>query len=72
MVCFYVYGMQLNQASTGFLIGYYSTHERSKKTVEAYCSDLAQFRAFAGSEFRLMSLSGAIIEEWAADLRQES
>jgi integrase/recombinase XerD len=63
--------MQLNQASTEFLSGYFSTHERSKKTEAAYRSDLAQFRAFANEELSLSALDGSIIERWAAHLRQE-
>jgi integrase/recombinase XerD len=61
--------MQLNQASTEFMRGYFSTHERGKKTEAAYRSDLEQFRAFANVE--LPALDGSIIESWAAHLRQE-
>lgn len=63
--------MQLNQASSEFLSGYFSTHERRKKTEAAYRSDLAQFRAFASEELILSALDGSIIERWAAYLRQE-
>jgi integrase/recombinase XerD len=63
--------MQLNRASTEFLSGYFSTHQRSKKTEAAYRSDLAQFRAFANEELCLSVLNGSIIERWAAHLRQE-
>jgi integrase/recombinase XerD len=63
--------MQLNQASSEFLRGYFSTHERGKKTEAAYRSDLAQFRSFASEELFLSALDGAIIEHWAAHLRQE-
>jgi integrase/recombinase XerD len=63
--------MQLNRASIEFLSGYFSTHERSKKTEAAYRSDLAQFRAFANEELCLSSLNGSMIERWAAYLRQE-
>jgi integrase/recombinase XerD len=63
--------MQLNQASSEFLSGYFSTHERRKKTENAYRSDLAQFRAFASGELILSALDGSIIERWAAYLRQE-
>jgi site-specific recombinase XerD len=64
-------GIRLNQATTEFLSGYFSTHERSKKTEAAYRSDLAQFRAFAGEELNLETLDGSIIERWAAHLRRE-
>jgi integrase/recombinase XerD len=63
--------MQLDQASSEFLRGYFSTHERRKKTKDAYRSDLAQFRAFASEELILSALDGSIIERWAAYLRQE-
>lgn len=63
--------MQLNQACDEFLRGYFSTHERSKRTEDAYRSDLAQFRAFAGEELILSALDGSIVERWAAHLRQE-
>jgi integrase/recombinase XerD len=63
--------MLLNQATTDFLSGYFSTHERSKKTETAYRSDLAQFRAFAGEGLSLGALDGSIIERWAAHLRRE-
>jgi integrase/recombinase XerD len=63
--------MKLKQSSTEFLKGYFSTHARAKKTAAAYSSDLAQFRTFIGEDLGLLSLSGTIIEEWAAHLRQE-
>lgn len=63
--------MLLDQAITDFLDGYFSTHERSKKTQAAYSSDLAQLRAFLGGEFQLRSLTGPVVERWAAHLRGE-
>lgn len=51
--------------------GYFSTHERGKKTEAAYRSDLVQFLAFAGEDFSLLSLDSSVIERWAAHLRQE-
>jgi site-specific recombinase XerD len=63
--------MQLNQACTEFLRGYFSTHERGKKTEAAYRSDLAQFQVFANEELDLTALNGALIERWAAHLREE-
>ena len=63
--------MRLHQATAAFLSGYFSTHERGKKTEAAYRSDLAQFLAFAGEEFDLPSLDASAIEGWAAHLRQE-
>ena len=63
--------MQLNQASKDFLTGYFSTHERSKKTKDAYYSDLAQFLAFIGENITLVLLNSLMIERWAAHLRQK-
>lgn len=63
--------MQLNQACDEFLKGYFSTHERMKKTKIAYISDLAQFKTFIGGEINLLSLNGTVVELWAAHLRQE-
>ncbi|HEX7176996.1 MAG TPA: tyrosine-type recombinase/integrase [Pyrinomonadaceae bacterium] len=62
--------MQLNQACTKFVSGYFSTNERTKKTKAAYRSDLTQFYVFAGEELLLKSVSGALIERWCAHLHQ--
>ena len=63
--------MQLNQASTEFIEGYFSTHQRRIKTKAAYCSDLAQFEKFVGGDLALVSIGGEVVEKWAAHLRQE-
>jgi len=63
--------MQLHEASTGFLLGYFSTHDRSDRTKVAYTCDLALFQSFAGAGLDLLSLSGDIIESWAAHLKQK-
>lgn len=63
--------MQIKEAISDFVNGYFSTHERSKKTQTAYVSDLKQFCTYAGSEFELNSLGGTLIEQWAAHLRTE-
>src|ERR1700682_2653588 len=63
--------MHLKRACADFIIGYFSTHDRSKKTTAAYGSDLTQFQEFAGKDFDLLSLSGSIIEQWAAHLRHK-
>jgi len=62
--------MQINQATTQFVAGYFSTHSLSAKTKLAYSSDLAQFQAFVGEDLRLLSLGAAEVENWAAHLRQ--
>lgn len=61
--------MQLNQACTKFFGGYFSTNERTKKTKEAYLSDLTQFCVFAGEGLPLKALSGSLVERWCAHLR---
>jgi len=63
--------MQLKQAIDDFVNGYFATHQRSKKTRVAYCSDLAQFGSYAGKDFALLSLGGNLIEEWAAYLQNK-
>jgi integrase/recombinase XerD len=63
--------MRLSDATVEFLRGYFSTHERRKKTEAAYRSDLVQFLVFAGEEFDLPALDASVIESWAAQLRQE-
>lgn len=63
--------MQMKEAIADFVNGYFSTHERSKKTKTAYGSDLKQFGTYAGKEFDLGSLGATLIEAWAAHLRNE-
>lgn len=63
--------MQLSQACTKFVSGYFSTNERAQKTRAAYSSDLTQFKGFAGADILLKSLSGALIERWCAHLRKD-
>ena len=63
--------MHLIQAIAEFLNGYFSTHERSKKTSAAYLSDLDQFAKHAGENFELKNLNSVLIEDWAARLRRE-
>jgi site-specific recombinase XerD len=63
--------MRLSEANVEFLRGYFSTHERGKKTEAAYRSDLTQLLEFAGEEVGLSSLDASVIESWAAHLREE-
>jgi integrase/recombinase XerD len=63
--------MQLKEAVADFLSGYFSTHERSKKTTTAYNSDLEQFARFAGHETEIMLVGSRLIEGWASHLRAE-
>jgi site-specific recombinase XerD len=62
--------MQLKQACTDFLAGYFSTHHRTAKTKTAYESDLAQFAKFAGGNLAVRDLTSSVIESWAAHLRE--
>jgi integrase/recombinase XerD len=64
--------MQLKQANTEFLSGYFATNDRSNKTKAAYRSDLDQFTHFVGEGVPLSSLDSAVIEQWAGYLRNES
>ena len=63
--------MHLTQAIAEFMNGYFSTHERSKKTSAAYLSDLDQFAKHAGEDCELKELNSVLIEDWAARLRRE-
>src|ERR1041384_4678847 len=67
-----VHTMQLNEAIAEFLIGYFSTHNRSKKTEVAYKSDLEQLAAYAPKKCSLAAIDAGLIENWAADLRSKS
>jgi integrase/recombinase XerD len=64
--------MLLEQATEAFLTGYFSTHDRNKKTRAAYRSDLAQFLGFTGKKIHLDSLTSNVIEQWAAHLQQQA
>jgi integrase/recombinase XerD len=64
--------MRLNQACSEFLTGYFSTHDRRRKTEAAYKFDLSQFACFAGVDSNLLSLTGTLVEGWAADLREKN
>src|ERR1700730_3580025 len=67
-----VFTMQLDQAISEFFNGYFSTHDRSKKTEVAYKSDLEQLAAYAPKACSLASIDPRLIERWAADLRTKS
>ncbi len=62
--------MQLKQAIEFFLTGYFSTCQRSEKTVQAYTIDLEQFRSGAGQRSRLEQITPEKLERWAVELRQ--
>lgn len=62
--------MHLEQAILEFILGYFSTNDRRKKTKSAYIADLLQFEAFLGQTFIISSLQGTDIERWAAKLKE--
>ena len=64
--------MNLKQAIGEFLNGYFSTHQRSKKTIVAYRSDLEQFGSYAGKGLPITEIDGVLIEEWVARLREQN
>jgi integrase/recombinase XerD len=64
--------MRLEQACAEFLTGYFSTHDRRKKTEAAYQLDLSQFASFADAGSDLLSLDGTLVERWAAHLREDN
>jgi integrase/recombinase XerD len=64
--------MNLSKAKKEFLSGYFSTNRRTKKTETSYNSDLDQFLQFTGKSRPLNCLTGGVIEEWAAHLREEN
>lgn len=61
--------MHIKRAIEQFLTGYFSTSERSPKTLKAYTCDLRQFADFLGKNIALRSISADHIEAWAAHLR---
>lgn len=63
--------MRLDQACAEFLTGYFSTHQRRRKTLTAYQLDLSQFCGFVGMRCDVLGLTGTLIEQWAAYLRGE-
>jgi integrase/recombinase XerD len=64
--------MQIDDAIENFLSGYFSTHQRSSKTVRAYSLDLRQFAGFlVAPGLELEGLSADVCEEWASRLKAE-
>ena len=61
--------MQLRKAIDLFLDGYFSTCQRSEKTIKAYTIDLEQFRRFVGGRPPLEKIGADHLESWAAQLR---
>ncbi len=63
--------MRLKTAIASFVTGYFSTCQRSPKTIEAYRLDLHQFAEFAGARVRLKGIGPDALERWAARLRKD-
>ena len=63
--------MRLDRAVDLFLEGYFSTCERSEKTVRAYATDLRQFLAGRPQTVRLDAVSPEDIEAWALTLKKK-
>lgn len=63
--------MQLGRAVNLFLEGYFSTCERSAKTVAAYRADLNQASQFLGRRRQLTNLSPTALEDWAQQLKND-
>lgn len=62
--------MLLTTAIDRFIEGYFSTCERSPKTVAAYTVDLRQFRKNQSSRRTLESLTSEVLEAWAIHLKE--
>jgi site-specific recombinase XerD len=63
--------LNLNDAVTTFVTGYFSTCRRSQKTEAAYKIDLAQFEVYVGADADLEGIDPARIEGWANHMRTE-
>jgi site-specific recombinase XerD len=61
--------MQLGDAVTTFLAGYFSTCKRSTKTQAAYQIDLLQLKNHVGETTLLPEIGPEIMEGWAASLQ---
>lgn len=61
--------MLLKRSVELFLVGYFSTCQRSQKTIQAYSIDLKQFRKAVGSRSRLDKITPEKLEGWAVELR---
>ena len=63
--------MNLNDAVTTFISGYFSTCRRSQKTEAAYKIDLAQFEVYVGADADLEGIDPGRIEGWANHMRTD-
>jgi site-specific recombinase XerD len=63
--------MLLRKAVDLFLDGYFSTHERSPRTIAAYTSDLRQFLKHTPSSQKFETIKPEDMESWAQKLKQQ-
>jgi len=63
--------MLLRKAVDLFLNGYFSTHERSPRTITAYTSDLRQFLKQTPTSQRFETIKPEDMESWAQKLKQQ-
>jgi site-specific recombinase XerD len=63
--------LNLNDAVTTFITGYFSTCRRSQKTEAAYKIDLAQFEIYVGADADLGAIDPSRIEGWANHMRSD-
>ena len=61
--------MKIKKAVNFFLTGYFTTRERSPKTVTAYTIDLRQFADYLGGKKKMKSVSERDVERWVAQMR---
>ncbi len=61
--------VRLTKAIDRFLSGYFSTCQRSEKTIRAYSIDLRQFREHVGGRKSLARIGPEELEGWAAELK---
>ncbi len=62
--------VRFQKAVDQFLEGYFSTCQRSDKTIQAYKLDLDQFSTFQGARQDLQGITPEHLEEWAEELKE--
>jgi integrase/recombinase XerD len=62
--------MEIQKAIALFLKGYFSTCQRSPRTIRAYTIDLEQFATFLGFSISIGDIRPEDMEAWAAELKE--
>ena len=62
--------MHLRKAATAFLDGYFSTHERSPRTIAAYSTDLRQFVESRPASQSIRAVQPEHLEVWARGMKR--